>query len=93
MENILTALLTEQLRIDSGTERRSPEHQKLCDRGSELQDRLAKKLDDEGKKILTEFMETLFEERCYDEQKKFERGFRLGVLMMSEIFTKQDIFL
>ncbi len=93
MGRILEAFLTEQLRVDSGTEGRSPEHQQLCDRGSELQDSLAEKLNDEGKRQLTELVETLFDESCYDEQKKFERGFRLGVLMTAEIFTEQDIFL
>ena len=89
----MEAFLTEQLRVDSGTERRSPEHQQLCDKGSELQDKLAEKLNDEEKEMLTELVDTLFEESCYDEQRKFERGFRLGVLMIAEIFTEQSTFL
>ncbi len=93
MGRILEAFLTEQLRVDSGTEKRSPEQQQLCDKGSELQDRLAEKLNDEEKEMLTELVDTLFEENCYDEQKKFERGFRLGVLITAEIFAEQDIFL
>lgn len=93
MGKILEAFLTDQLRVDSGTEGRSYEQQKLCERGSELQDKLAEKLNDEEKEMLTELVETLFEESCYDEQKKFERGFRLGVLITAEIFTEQNIFL
>ncbi len=93
MGKILEAFLTEQLRVDSGTERRSTEHQQLCDRGNELQEKLAEKLNDEEKEMLTELVETFFDESCYDEQRKFERGFRLGVLMTAEIFTEQDIFL
>ena len=92
MGKILEAFLTDQLRVDSGTEGRSAEHQRLCDKGSELQEKLAAKLNDDEKEILTELVDTLFEESCYDEQKKFERGFRLGVLMTTEIFTEQDIF-
>ena len=92
MGKILEAFLTDQLRVDSGTQGRSAEHQQLCDKGSELQEKLAAKLNDEEKEILTELVDTLFEESCYDEQKKFERGFRLGVLMTTEIFTEQDIF-
>lgn len=93
MANILTAFLTDQLRVDSGTERRSPEHQELCEKGNELQDQLAKMLNDKQKSILTELVETLFAESCCAEQVKFERGFRLGVLITSEIFYGQDIFL
>lgn len=93
MGKILEAFLTDQLRVDSGMERRSPEHQKLCDRGSELQDKLAEKLNDEEKAMLTELVETLFDESCYDSELKFQRGYRLGVLMTAEIFTEQDIFL
>lgn len=85
--------MTDQLRVDSGTEGRSYEQQKLCEKGSELQEKLAEKLNNEEKEMLTELVDTLFEENCYYEQKKFERGFRLGVLMTAEIFTEQDIFL
>ena len=92
MGKILKAFLTDQLHVDGETEGRSPEHQQLCDRGSELQDKLAEKLNDEEKEMLTELVDTLFEESCYDNQKKFERGFRLGVLMTAEIFTEQGIF-
>lgn len=93
MGKILEAFLTEQLRVDSGTEQRSAEHQQLCEKGNELQDKLAEKLNDEEKGMLSELMETLFQESCYGEQRKLEHGFRLGVLMASEIFTEQDIFL
>lgn len=93
MGKILEAFLTDQLRVDSGTERRSPEHQELCEKGSKLQDQLAEMLNDKQKSILTELVETLFEESCFAEQLKFERGFRLGVLLTAEIFFGQDIFL
>lgn len=93
MGKILEAFLTDQLRVDSGTEGRSHEQQQLCDRWIELQDKLAEKLNNEEKEMLTELVDTIFEESCYDEQRKFDRGFRLGVLMTAEIFTEQDIFL
>ena len=53
MGKILEAFLTDQLRVDSGTEGRSTEHQQLCDKGSELQEKLAAKLNDEEKEMLT----------------------------------------
>lgn len=93
MGKILEAFFTDQLRVDSETQRRSPEHQKISDKGYELQEKLAEKLNDEEKRMLTELVETLFDESCYDAEAKFQRGFRLGVLMAAEIFTEQDIFL
>ena len=93
MGKILEAFSADQLRIGSGTEKRSAKQQQLCSRGDELQEKLAEKLNTEEKAMLTELVDTLFEEGCYEEQKKFERGFRLGVLMAAEIFTEQDIFL
>ena len=93
MGKILEAFLTDQLRVDSGTERRSHEHQKVSDRGCKLQEKLAEKLNDEEKEMLTELVETLFDESCYDAEAKFQRGFRLGVLMTAEIFAEQNMFL
>lgn len=93
MGKILEAFLTYQLHADSGTEGRSSKQKRLCDKGSELQNKLAEKLNDEEKEMLTELIDTLFEESCYDEQKKFERGFRLGILITAEIFAEQNIFL
>ena len=93
MGKILDAFLTDQLRVHSGTERRSPEHEALCEKEVELQDRLAKMLNDKQKAMLEELVETFCDESSCNEQVKFERGFRLGVLITSEIFYGQDIFL
>ena len=93
MGKILEALLTEQLRVDSGTEQRTPEHRALCKKSGTLQDALAETLNDKQKELLEELVETLFDESSCNEQVKFERGFRLGVLITSEIFYGQDIFL
>jgi hypothetical protein len=93
MGKILEAFLTEQLRVDSGTERKSPQHKEVSDRGCELQEKLAERLNDEEKAILTQLVDTLFDESCYDAELKFQRGFRLGVLMVAEIFAEQDMFL
>ena len=69
MGKILEAFLNEQLHVDGGTEGRSLEQQKICERGSELQDKLAKKLNNEEQEMLSELVEILFKESCYDEQK------------------------
>lgn len=93
MGKILEAFLTDQLQVDVVTEQRTPEHQRLCDKSRALQEKLNAKLDAEDKDMLAELVDTLFSEGCVDAQKKFERGYRLGVLMASEIFTEQDMFL
>ena len=93
MGKILEAFLTEQLRVDSGTERRTPEHQALSAKSIELQDQLEETLNDKQKAVFKELTETLFDEACCAEELKFERGFRLGVLITAEIFFGQDIFL
>ena len=93
MGKILDAFLTEQLRVDSGTVKRSPEHQEVCDKSDDLQEKLAEKLNEEENALLTQLLDTLFDESCFDADAKFERGFRLGVLMMAEIFAEQDMFL
>lgn len=93
MGKILEALLTDQLRVNSEVERRTPEHQALCERCGELQDQLAETLNDKQKALLEELVETFFDESSCSEQAKFERGFRLGVLITSEIFYGQETFL
>jgi hypothetical protein len=93
MGNILEAFLTDQLRVDSVTKRRTPEHQELCEKSNALQVQLAETLNDKQKAILEELVATLFDECCCNEQIKFERGFRLGVLITSEVYYSQDIFL
>lgn len=69
MGKILEAFLNEQLHVDGGTGGRNPKQQKICERGSELQNKLAEKLNTEEQKMLSELVEILFEESCYDEQK------------------------
>ena len=52
-----------------------------------------KKLNTEEKELLTELIDVIFNEGNVDAKKKFERGYRLGVLMTAEIFMEQDTFL
>lgn len=75
MGKILEAFLNEQLYVDSGTEGRSLEQQKICEKGSELQNKLAEKLNTEEQEMLSELVEILFKEICYDEQKNLNKGF------------------
>ncbi len=93
MGKILEAFLTEQLHVDSGVVKRSPEHQEVCERAEKLLEKLAEKLNDEENALLTQLLDTLFDESCLDAEAQFQRGFRLGALMIAEIFAEQDMFL
>ncbi|MFG6322248.1 MAG: hypothetical protein K1W41_12110 [Lachnospiraceae bacterium] len=93
MGKFLEAFLTEQLHIDGVEKPRTPKHRKLCDRAHELHEALEKKLNTEEKELLTELIDVIFNEGNVDAEKKFERGYRLGVLMTAEIFMEQDTFL
>ena len=92
MGKILEAFLSDQLCVDEMAVKRKPEHQRLCERSSMLQEKLAEKLNGEEKEILAELVDTLFQEGSFDAQRKFERGYRLGVLLTSEIYAERDIF-
>ncbi|MDE7184232.1 MAG: hypothetical protein K2O40_07120, partial [Lachnospiraceae bacterium] len=61
--------------VDSGTEGRSLQQQKICERGSKLQNKLAERLNTEEQEMLSELVEILFKESCYDEQKNLNEGF------------------
>jgi len=93
MGKILEAFLDEQLCVDAVIDKRSPKHQKLCERAYELKMKLEGILNDEGKEFLEQLMETTSEENnCYA-QSKFLRGYQLGVLMTMEVMAEQDKFL
>lgn len=93
MGKILKAFLTDQLRVNDGAESQDSEHQLLCEKVCELQEKLAKKLNEEEKKTLMELVNTSFEESCCYAESKFQRGYLLGVLMATEVFSEQDTFL
>lgn len=93
MGKILEAFFNDQLHIDDVTWERTPKHQRICERACQLQDQLSEKLDAEDKKLLDELVDAIFDEGCVDAEKKFERGYRLGVLMTMEVFSGQDSFL
>lgn len=93
MGRILDAFLKDQLRVEDGTQPQTSEYRKLSDKGYVLQNRLAEKLDEEGKEILTELVDTLYDESSVESHQKLERGFRLGVLMMAEVYSEVSMFL
>ena len=93
MGKILEAMLTNQLHAETIAEKRTPRQQKLFEKACELQERLGEKLSAEDNEILSELVDTIYDEACLEAEKKFERGYRLGVLTTAEIFMEQDMFL
>lgn len=93
MGKILQAFLSDQLHVDTVTEKRTRHQQYLCEQMEKLQNGLEQKLNDEDKKLLQELIDTILNESYCDVMNKFERGYRLGVLMTMEVFGGQDSLL
>lgn len=92
MGRILKAFADNELCIEEENEKRSPEHQRLCEEVCRLQSQLEEKLNDEERKLLNSLTEAMSAEyNCYA-QNKFIRGYRLGVLMTMEVFSEEDTF-
>lgn len=92
MGTILEAFAENELCMEEESERRSPEHQRLCEEAGRLQCKLEEKLDEEERQLLDSLTDVLSEEyNCYAKS-RFVRGYRLGVLMTMEVFADQDTF-
>lgn len=89
----MNTLLNDQLLLGDDTGNRIPEHQKLCDKGSELLERLKDKLNDEEKNLLESLVGVLFDEGTCYAQSKFAQGYQLGVLMTMKVFKALDSFI
>lgn len=89
----MNTLLNDQLLLGDDTGNRIPEHQKLCDKGSELLERLKDKLNDEEKNFLESLVGVLFDEGTCYAQSKFAQGYQLGVLMTMKVFKALDSFI
>lgn len=93
MHTILQAFANDALRVETNTDQRSVEHQKICDLSDELEQKLSKRLKDEEKELLRKLIDTLASESGYYAEKRFIRGYQLGVLMTMEVFIDPDIFM
>ena len=90
MGKILDAFADGTLCVEEEVEKHSLEHSELSEKAFKLQEELEEKLNDEERELLNELIDTVFEEcSCYA-QKRFVRGYRLGVLMTVEVFDQQD---
>ena len=92
MGKILDAFFKDELLVSAAPEKRSLEHQKLCEKSCGLIDELKERLEGEERELFDSVVETLFAESCCAENNMFQRGYRLGVLMTMEVFEDYDSF-
>ncbi len=92
MGKILKALANGGFCTQTITEKRSPEHQKACDKAYTLLEQMEKRLDGEERELLDKAFDSLTTEHCYSEANQFVRGFRLGALIMLEILENREEF-
>lgn len=93
MGKILDAFFKDELLVSAAPEKRSIEHQKLCEKSNELMEELKERLKGEEGELFDALVETIFAEICCVENSMFLRGYRLGVLMVMEIFEDYDSYI
>lgn len=89
---ILQTLANDQLFINDINQKKTSEHQQLSDKCCKLQEQLEENLDENGKKLLTELVDTIYDEEYLETLKRFNRGYSLGVLMTMEVFEDYNSF-
>lgn len=87
MGKILEALADDNLCINPATYKGPPEYRKAVNVLYHTAEELDKKLNDEEKKILEKFRDAESDVSHICEVERFSRGYRLGVLMMFEVFA------
>ena len=93
MGKILEAFANDELCIEPVYAELSPQRKKLLDQSGELLTKLNGKLNDEEQELLSRFINTILDENHLYAQDRFIRGYRLGVLMTTEVFSEQDSYL
>lgn len=93
MGKILDAFSDEQLLVNAVTEKRLPVHQKYCEQVCAFHKELEEKLNEEQAGLLEQLLDALENEHNCDAQKRFIRGYSLGVLMATEVMEERDKFL
>lgn len=89
----MEALASDQLVVNDINQKKTSEHRRLSDKCCELQERLEKNLDENGKNLLTELVDTIYDEEYLKSLNRFNRGYSLGVLMTMEVFEDYNSFL
>lgn len=87
---IVEALASDQLVVNDINQKKTPE--RLSDKCCKLQEQLEENLDENGKKLLTELVDAIYDEEYLETLKRFNRGYSLGVLMTMEVFEDYNSF-
>lgn len=87
MNEILEAFADDNLSINPMIYRGSPKYRKAIKIMHETAEALDGKLNDEEKKLFEQFRDAQSEESHIYDVDRFIRGYRIGVLMMFEVFA------
>lgn len=90
MNRILEALAGDNLCINPTTYKGSTQYRKAIKTMYETAEALDGKLNDEEKKLFELFRDAQSDEGSLYAVDRFTRGFRVGVLMMCEVFSGSD---
>lgn len=90
MGKILEAFATDHLSTASLEGQGSVAYEKARDLYAALGEQLLEKLNGEEKKLLADYTDAYMEESLIYANELFQKGFRLGVLMMMEVVTESD---
>lgn len=93
MEKILRAFAGDRLQTTGVTETQSPKRKQLMDVGYKLYTELERRLNREERELLDGLLDANAEENALYAEDKFICGYRLGVLMTTEVFYGQDVLL
>lgn len=92
MGKILEAFANNILNTVETIENHNPQRQKLLEKNMQLYNELLQKLNDEEKNVLEKLLDVISDESCYDAQHNFVRGYYLGTIMTTEIFSEKESF-
>lgn len=87
MNKFLEAFAEDNLSINPATYKGNPEYRKAIETMFRTADTLEGKLNEEEKKLFEQFRDAQADGSHIYEIDRFIRGYRIGVLMMIEVFT------
>lgn len=87
MGKILDAFANDELCVNPSTYKGSPEYMKAVDNMYKTSEALEAKLNDEEKKLFEQFCDAQGDENHLYQLDVFNRGFRIAVLMLFEVFA------
>lgn len=87
MPHILNALANDELKVASRDYHHSEEYIKFSNELEELGDKIADKLDNEGKELLEKYIEKQLDKISLTRVEEFTYGYQIGSLIMMDIYS------